>query len=149
MPNHWDPQWYALKVKRCVKRWVQRLGLVSLQERLEENFTYLSMTLSLYCSTVINIIQENSSKGDTYHIHMRGVSPRNFQATQKYQCRFFVTQKYQLHMNIKCPEKMEMEMTIASSESRNIRLTIFDAKKYHGHNCSSIRPKNTGLQQCS
>ena len=42
-------------------------------------------------------IRKPSPKGDTQHICIRGgVSPRNFQATQKYHSSFIATQKNQL-----------------------------------------------------
>ena len=43
-----------------------------------------------------------------------------------------------LHMNIKCPETIQIEVRIASSEPRNISYSIFGVKIYHKHSFSFI-----------
>ena len=83
--------------------------------------------------------------GETCHICIwRGVTPKNFQATQKYQFSFIATEKYQLilwHvilgnlcMNMIGHETMQIKVRIGSKEPRNVSLITLDAKQYHEHN---------------
>ena len=71
-----------------------------------------------------------------------GVSPRNFQATQIYQCR-------NMYINMKFPETMQIEVRIASGEPKHISSTIFDFKNYYEHNFRFILTKKYHFWQCS
>ena len=78
----------------------------------------------------------------------QGVSPRNFQATQKYHFSFLQTKLSahfilrNLYMNTKYPETMQIKVRIASSEHINISSTTFDVKKYHDIISILFGPKN-------
>ena len=80
-------------------------------------------------------------RDDPAHMHT-GVSPKNFQATQKYHYSFSNPKKSahfifkNLHMSMKYPETMKIEVMIASSGPRNFSSTIFDVIKYNEHNFS-------------
>ena len=54
-----------------------------------------------------------------------------------------------LHMNMKYPETMQIEVWIASSKPRNISSTMFDVKKYHEHDFSFIWTKKYHFGQYS
>ena len=85
-------------------------------------------------------IQEEHSA----HTHLEGRSNKfsgNLKISLQLHCDPKVSVHFilrNLYMSTKFPEKMQIEVRIASSEPRNINSTVFDVKNYHEHNFSFI-----------
>ena len=84
-------------------------------------------------------------RGYSTHIHTGGRQSKKFSSNPKISLQLHCNPKISAHfilrnpyMNIKYPETMQIGVRIASSEPRNINITMFGVKKYHEHDFSFI-----------